>query len=210
MSGAIEQNRFAPPRAEVGDSADAQAWMVDAGRGERFLAALIDGLVPTIALIGILVAVALPAYENYRQQHVPGIEPPPLGSGHHVTTSWAWLGTLALVGYLIYSAALVYLYGQTFGKRAMGIRVVRMDGARVDFSRFIFLRWLPVAVLGCIPLVGWIVTLLVDPLLIFRESRQCLHDEFANTRVVTAASSTEATLRGDPKYAGAHLRTISF
>ncbi|MFL6627954.1 MAG: RDD family protein [Vitreoscilla sp.] len=210
MSGAIEQNRFAPPRAQVGDSADSQAWMVDAGRGERFLAALIDGLVPTIAIIGILVAVALPAYENYRQQHVPGIEPPPLGSGQHMTTGWAWLGLLALVGYLVYSAALVYLYGQTFGKRAMGIRVVRMDGTRVDFSRFVFLRWLPVAVLGCIPFVGWIVTLLVDPLLILRESRQCLHDDFANTRVVTAASSTEATLRGDPKYAAANLRTISF
>jgi uncharacterized RDD family membrane protein YckC len=210
MSGAIEQNRFAPPRAQVGDSADSQAWMVDAGRGERFLAALIDGLVPMIAIIGILVAVALPAYENYRQQHVPGIEPPPLGSGQHMTTGWAWLGLLALVGYLVYSAALVYLYGQTFGKRAMGIRVVRMDGTRVDFSRFIFLRWLPVAVLGCIPFVGWIVTLLVDPLLILRESRQCLHDDFANTRVVTAASSTEATLRGDPKYAAANLRTISF
>jgi len=210
MSGAIEQNRFAPPRAQVGDSADSQAWMVDAGRGERFLAALIDGLVPTIAIIGILVAVALPAYENYRQQHVPGIEPPPLGSGQHMTTGWAWLGLLALVGYLVYSAALVYLYGQTFGKRAMGIRVVRMDGTRVDFSRFVFLRWLPVAVLGCIPFVGWIVTLLVDPLLILRESRQCLHDDFANTRVVTAASSTEATLRGDLKYAAANLRTISF
>jgi uncharacterized RDD family membrane protein YckC len=210
MSVAIEQNRFAPPRAQVGDSDDTQAWMVDAGRGARFLAALIDGLVPTIVLIGVLVAVALPAYENYRQQHVPGIEPPPLGSGHHLTTGWAWLGTLALVGYLIYSATLVYLYGQTFGKRAMGIRVVRMDGARVDFGRFILLRWLPVAVLGCIPIVGFLVTFLIDPLLILRESRQCLHDDFANTRVVTAASSAEATLRGDPKYAGANLRTISF
>ena len=210
MSVAIEQNRFAPPRAEVEDSADTQARMVDAGRGARFLAALIDGLVPMIVMIGILVAVAVPAYERYQQQHVPGIEPPPLGSGHHMTGSLAWLGALLLVGYLVYSATLVYLYGHTFGKRAMDIRVVRMDGTRVTFSRFVFLRWLPVAVLGCIPFVGWIVTSLVDPLLIFRESRQCLHDDFANTRVVTAASSTEATLRGDPKHAGANLRTISF
>jgi uncharacterized RDD family membrane protein YckC len=209
MSGTIEQNRFAPPRAGVEDSNDAEAGMVDAGRGERFLASLIDGLVPTVVIIAILVAVAIPAYQSYQQQHAPGIEPPPLGSGHHLTTGWAWLGGLALVAWFIYSASLVYLYGQTFGKRAMGIRVVRMDGSRVAFSRFIFLRWLPVAVLGAIPFVGWIVNL-VDPLLIFRDSRQCLHDDFANTRVVTAASSTEATLRGDPKYAGANLRTISF
>lgn len=210
MSGVIEQNRFAPPRAQVEDSADGQAWMVEAGRGERFLAALIDGLVPMIVIIAILAAVAIPAYENYQQQHVPGIEPPPLGSGHHLTTTWAWLGGFALVGYLVYSATLVYLYGQTFGKRAMGIRVVRADGSRVAFSRFIFLRWLPVAMLGAIPVVGWIISSLVDPLLIFRETRQCLHDDIANTRVVTASSSSEATLRGDPKYAGANLRTISF
>ena len=209
MSGVIEQNRFAPPRAEVEDSIETGTGLVEAGRGERFLATLIDGLVPTVVILAILAAVAIPAYENYRQQQVPGIEPPPLGSGHHVTATWAWLGGFALLGYFIYSVVLVYLYGQTFGKRAMGIRVVRTDGARVAFSRFIFLRWLPIAMIGSIPFVGWIASLL-DPLLIFRESRRCLHDDIAGTRVVTAASSVDATLRGDPKYAGANLRTISF
>ena len=209
MSGVAAQQRFAPPRAQVGDQQGVEAGLVEAGRGERFLAVLIDGVMPMILVVVILVAVALPAYESYKQQHVPGIEPPPLGSGHHLTTGWAWLGGFVLVGWLIYSATLVFLYGQTFGKRAMGIRVVRMDGSRVAFSRFIFLRWLPVAILGAIPFVGFIVNL-VDPLLIFRESRQCLHDDFANTRVVTAASSADATLHGDPKYAGANLRTISF
>lgn len=209
MSGAMEQNRFAPPRADVEDSVEPEAGLVEAGRGERFLAALIDGLVPMIVVIAILAAIAIPMYKSYRQEHVPGIEPPPLGSGHHLSTTWAWLGGFALLGYFIYSAVLVYLYGQTFGKRAMGIRVVRSDGGRVAFSRFIFLRWLPVAVLGSIPFIGWIVGLL-DPLLIFRDSRLCLHDDIANTRVVTAVSSVDATLRGDPKYAGANLRTISF
>ncbi|HEY8977269.1 MAG TPA: RDD family protein [Burkholderiaceae bacterium] len=210
MSGAMEQNRFAPPRADVEDSVEAEAGLVEAGRGERFLAALIDGLVPTVAIIAIAVAIAIPAYETYKQSHTPGIEPPPLGSGHHLTTTWAWLGGFVLLGYFIYSAVLVYLYGQTFGKRVMGIRVVHMDGGRVAFSRFIFLRWLPVAVMGCIPFVGWVITSLVDPLLIFRDSRRCLHDDIASTRVVTAASSADATLRGDPKYAGANLRTFSF
>ena len=78
----------------------------------------------------------------------------------------------------------------------MDIRVVRVDGSRVSFARFVFLRWLPLAIVGCIPFVGGIVAL-IDPLLIFRESRRCLHDDIADTQVVTAASSVDATLRGD-------------
>ena len=209
MSGAIAQNRFAPPRADVEDQQDVEARMVDAGRGDRFLAVLIDGLTPMIAVILILVAVAVPAYERYKQARVPGIEPPPPGSGHHLTAMWAFFGGIAVVGWIVYSIVLVYLYGQTFGKRMMNIRVVRIDGSRVTFARFVFLRWLPLFIVGCVPFIGSVVGL-IDPLLIFRDSRRCLHDDIADTKVVTAASSAEATLHGDQKYAGAGLRTISF
>ena len=51
---------------------------------------------------------------------------------------------------------------------------------------------------------------LIDPLLVFGDSRHCLHDDIGYTRVVTAASSVDATLRGDAKYAGANLRAIAF
>jgi uncharacterized RDD family membrane protein YckC len=209
MSGVAAQNRFAPPRADVEDQPDAEAGLVEAGRGARFLAVLIDGVLPMIFCVIIAVAVAIPFYERYRQEHVPGIDPPALGSGHHMTTIWAWLGGLGMLGYIVYSIALVYLYGQTFGKRMMDIRVVRVDGSRVTFARFVFLRWLPLAVVGCIPFIGGLVAL-IDPLLIFRASSRCLHDDIADTRVVTAASSVDATLRGDARYAGANLRTIAF
>ena len=209
MAGAAAQNRFAPPRAEVEDQHDGDAVMADAGRGERFLAALIDGVVPVVIGIGIAVAIAIPAYQRHQQEQVRGIEPPALGSGNHMSITWAWIGGLLLLAYLVYSLMLVFLYGQTFGKRVMGIRVVRVDGSRAAFSRIVFLRWLPTALLGAIPFIGFIVNL-VDPLLIFRESSQCLHDDIADTRVVGAAASAHATLRGDPKYAGANLRTINF
>ena len=104
---------------------------------------------------------------------------------------------------------LVYRYGQTVGKRMMGIRVVRTDGGRVAFGRFIFLRWLPLTLLGLVPLVRYFIGL-VDSLLIFRASSRCLHDDIADTQVVTAGSSVDATLNGDAKYAGASLRTIAF
>jgi uncharacterized RDD family membrane protein YckC len=209
MSAAVEQNRFAPPRAQVGDQADGEAVMVAAGRGARFLAVLIDGVLPMILGFGVLAAIAIPAYQHFQQSRTPGIEPPAPGGSHLLLAPFATIGGLLIVGYLVYNVVLVYLYGQTFGKRLMNIRVVRMDGSRVAFSRFIFLRWLPVTLLSAIPVVGGLVALL-DPLLIFRESSRCLHDDIADTRVVTAASSVDATLRGDAKYAGANLRTISF
>ena len=209
MSAAAAQNRFAPPRADVEDQADIEGGLVDAGRGTRFLAVLIDALLPVIIGIFIAVAVAIPAYERHKQEQAPGIDPPALGAGYHMTGTWVLLGCAALVAYLIYSIVLVYLYGQTFGKRMMDIRVVRIDGSRVTFARFIFLRWLPLAIVGLVPFFGGLVGL-IDPLLIFRESRRCLHDDIADTRVVTAASSVDATLRGDAKYAGANLRTITF
>ena len=113
---------------------------------------------------------------------------------------------IALAAFLIWSIVLVYRYGQTVGKRMMGIRVVRTDGSRVSLPRFLFMRGLPVAILGVLPLLRYVM-FLVDSLVIFRESRQCLHDNFADTKVVTAASSEAATLAGD---SGANLRTISF
>ena len=209
MSAVAAQNRFAPPRADVEDQFNSEDGLVEAGRGTRFLAVLIDGVLPTIIGIFIAIAIAIPAYQRYKQEHAPGIDPPALGSGHYMSATWALLGGLVLVAYLVYSIVLVYLYGQTVGKRLMDIRVVRVDGDRVSFARFIFLRWLPLAIVGLIPLIGGIVGL-IDPLLIFRESSRCLHDDIADTRVVTAESSVNATLRGDPKYAERNLRTISF
>jgi uncharacterized RDD family membrane protein YckC len=209
MSGVAAQNRFAPPRAEVEDQYDVQAEMVDASRGARFLAMLIDSALPAFVGIGIAVAVAIPAYQSYQQAHVPGIAPPPLGSANHMTVTWAYVAGIVLFAFFVYSAVLVYRYGQTFGKRVMGVRVVRTDGSRVAFSRFIFLRWLPTAILGALPLIRYFI-FLVDSLLICRNTRQCLHDNFADTKVVTAASSVHATLAGDASVSGANLRTISF
>ena len=205
MTDASTQNPFAPPRAHVEDQYAAPRQVVTATRASRFLAFLIDcSPALVIGVVGGIVAAIM----------LPGLfaagKFDPMAAGMMAFGLFFLVIFVATIAWLVWQIVLLYKYGQTIGKKAMGIRVVRMDGTRVAFSRFIFLRWLPVFVLGCIPFVGWIISSLLDPLLIFRESRQCLHDDFANTRVVTAASSTEATLRGDPKYAGTNLRTINF
>jgi len=94
----------------------------------------------------------------------------------------ACAGLLVLAGITLY---LVHRNGQTIGKRMVGIKVVRKDGSRATLGRIFWVRNVPFWVLSQIPIIGGIFSL-VDSLLIFRASRQCLHDQLAGTIVVTA------------------------
>jgi len=199
MTDATTGNPFAPPRAHVEDQFRAPAEMVTATRGSRFLAYLVD-ISPGIVLgvVGVIVAIVM----------VPGFL-----TGHFDPSrgGLASLGILffliaiVAIGWTIWTIVLLYKYGQTIGKKVLGIRVVRMDGSRVSFARFFFLRGLPIVVIGAVAggvsgalhlrYAGNSVQL-IDCLLIFGAAHRCLHDLIADTRVVTAASSPYATLEG--------------
>lgn len=98
-------------------------------------------------------------------------------------------GLLFLVAALALIVTQLYLlttHGQSVGKRVMKIRIVRhADGARAGFFTVILARSLLPGVIGAIPFVGSIFTL-VNILFIFREDRRCLHDLIAGTKVVRA------------------------
>lgn len=194
MTDTAAQNPFAPPRAPVQDQFNAPGEMVTATRMSRFLAVLVD--VSPGFVIGIVAAILGAAM-------LPG-----LFSGHFDprTAGFATFGLFFLVvfvgmiAWLIWTIVLVYKYGQTIGKKVMGIRVVRMDGSRVSFPRFVFLRWLAVAVIAIVVSLvvhslGNLVSL-IDALMIFGAAHRCLHDYIADTQVVTAESSPNATLEG--------------
>ena len=101
------------------------------------------------------------------------------------------VGALALqvvIGFALFGAINGYLLatqGQTVGKKLLGIRVVRSDGSRASLARLIGLRYVLSWVIVIVPVVGVIYALL-DSLMIFRESRKCLHDNLADTIVVKA------------------------
>ena len=59
------------------------------------------------------------------------------------------------------------------------------DGSPASFGRIVGLRYLTTSVLASIPLAGTVYGLL-DVLRIFRASRRCLHDNIADTILVTA------------------------
>jgi len=75
--------------------------------------------------------------------------------------------------------------GQTIGKRICNIKIVRSNGSPADVQRILLYRYLPVILISLISNIGEIIAF-VGILLIFRESRQCLHDNIADTIVIKA------------------------
>ena len=70
--------------------------------------------------------------------------------------------------------------GQTIGKKLLMIRIVTTSGKLPGFLQAVVLRnWLR-AVISVLPFFG-----LIDVLFIFSDSRRCLHDYLASTRVVS-------------------------
>jgi uncharacterized RDD family membrane protein YckC len=168
-----------------------------AERGARLLAASIDEL--------ILLAISLPmvfgAVPAIITMISGGTDPELLDTSDVLRVMVRGPGTIitvvALIAWCVITAWLVAANGQSIGKRMVGIKVVRTDGSRASFARIFFLRNVVNALPNLLPYVGWLYQL-VDPLLIYQDSRQCLHDKIADTTVVRCVSgeSRERSARG--------------
>jgi len=105
-----------------------------------------------------------------------------------VTSGYLWKIGVTICGLLIYLAVNgVFLArdGQSIGKKAFGIKIVRSDGSQADFARIVSRRLAPVYAIQLIPFLSGLLGL-VDVLCIFRDSRQCMHDQIADTIVINA------------------------
>jgi uncharacterized RDD family membrane protein YckC len=141
------------------------------GRGTRLLAALLDSLL-SIAVFWLIGKVT--PFNLFDPTHGP------LGLKRLVLTLLVAAFVFALMqGWLLATQ------GQTIGKRLLGLRIVRPDGERASIARLIGLRYGVGFVVAIIPVVNMLYSL-IDSLLIFRESRRCLHDNIADTIVVKA------------------------
>ena len=98
----------------------------------------------------------------------------------------------ALVGFallagvigILYEVSLIAIRGQTLGKMAVRIKVVRADnGLEPGWGKSVG-RWIIPAALAFIPLVGWLLSLLVYLSLLWDKVRQGWHDKAAGTLVV--------------------------
>jgi uncharacterized RDD family membrane protein YckC len=159
-----------------------------AERGARLLAASIDELI-LLAISLPMVFGALPALIAMVSG---GTDPELIDTSVVLRAMVGGPGTIitviALIAWCVITAWLVATNGQSIGKRIVGIKVVRTDGSRASFARIFFLRNVVNALPNLLPYVGWLYQL-VDPLLIYQDSRQCLHDRIADTIVIRCVSS---------------------
>ena len=152
-------NPYAAPAARVQDVASGDA-MAKASRGARLAAVLLDA----VPIMAIAIADG-------------GMSP--------VAMVVLAVAGISVVAFAIYQLVMLHRHGQTFGKKLMGIRIVRKDGSRAGLGRIFWLRYFVPGVIGNIPLLGALFAL-ADPLFIFGEEKRCLHDLFADTIVVDA------------------------
>ena len=113
-------------------------------------------------------------------------------SSGDVTDEESAAGVAAFVGFalagavvgIIYEVSMIALKGQTLGKMATRIRVVRADNGQIPGWGKSIGRWIIPAALGFIPFVGWLLSLLVYLSLLWDKVRQGWHDKAAGTLVV--------------------------
>ncbi|HWY72675.1 MAG TPA: RDD family protein [Burkholderiaceae bacterium] len=164
-------SRYAPPSANVADIASQQGALL-ASRWRRLFAIWIDGF--ALYALGVLLARAgLPTAWSK-------VSP-------NVTNLFAFnpLALIDMVLFLLVNGYLLVDRGQTVGKAALGMRIVRPDGSKVSAARMLGLRYGVGFSSNLIPALG-VLYGLVDCVMIFRKSRRCLHDEIADTIVVRA------------------------
>lgn len=145
-----------------------------AGRGRRLGAQVLDWLI----ILG------LPAMW-FTVMGVTGQfdhkEPAPVAIvGMAIGGIWLWVA-------FIWNLVILSRYGQTFGKRILGIQIRRQDGGAPTFGTMVGMRVLLVGVICMIPFLGAIFAL-VNILFIFREDRNCIHDLLAKIMVVDLGS----------------------
>lgn len=88
-----------------------------------------------------------------------------------------------MISFFVLHGYLLYQYGQTIGKKFMGIAIVTLDNRKPAFFPLIVQRYFSQWLMGMLPFVGLPLRLL-DVLVIFRGDKRCLHDLIARTKVV--------------------------
>lgn len=163
-----EQNIYAPPQSAPLESMEEGQL---AGRGLRFAAVMIDGLISTAIMAPFM--------------YLTGFWGRAMSMSVSVMEMLLW-AVAGLVLFMLLHGKLLKQYGQTIGKRMVGIRIVSAEsGEIIPLQKVMIARVLPVHIVANLP-PPFNYLMMIDALMIFRQDRRCLHDILAGTRVVLA------------------------
>jgi len=132
--------------------------------GRRFFALMIDGFVIAIPMI---VMFGLAAFLGTRAKNDPA----------EFIAFFMPLAFLPAVLYIVYEGIMLGMRGQTLGKMAMNIRVVRIDGSPISKGQAWGRSVMRAILASCLSLFNYVPALLT-------KDKTCLHDLVASTRVV--------------------------
>lgn len=171
-----EPSAFTPPSAPGGDNS--------ASPLKRLLAFLLDTLAMLVVFGMLIQYLGIFSIAPGSAPDVASMEAAMLAALEQMTFTQRLL--VVLLPYVIFFALHGYLlsrYGQTLGKRLLGIAIVTLDGRKPAFWPLITQRYLVQWLVGGIPQLGFLLRV-VDVLFIFRDDRRCIHDQIAKTRVI--------------------------
>jgi len=167
-----QPNPYAAPNGNLNDTARIEAGEL-ASLGSRFGAAMLDGIIMSI-LVLLPVVLFMGGWTEYVTKVGTG------GIGLKIG-----VGLFGFIVFLLVNGYFLAQSGQSLGKKMLGIKIVRTDGSQPPLSHIVLRRMVPVSVAQIIPTIGPLLAM-IDILLIFRSSRQCVHDQIADTKVVKA------------------------
>jgi uncharacterized RDD family membrane protein YckC len=153
-----------------------------ASLGKRFLAFILDGFFMCMALImvmqsmGLLDPAAAKDIQSAQLELQARLDALP-------STKKTLLAVSPFIIFFILHGFLLQQFGQTLGKRIMGIAIVTLDNHRPAFLQLIVQRYLSQWVVGMVPVIG-VFLRLADILAIFRPDKRCIHDHLAKTKVI--------------------------
>ena len=162
------ENPYSTPEADVHVE---ETGAVLASRWARLGGAIIDGIIIAILIVPLMFAFGM-------------VDRAMAGTN---TFADAIIGIfIGLIVFTVLNGYLLANSGQTIAKRLLGMRIVSVaDGSILPLPKIIGLRYVPLYVVGQIPLIGGILGL-INALFIFRGDKRCVHDLIAGTHVIKA------------------------
>jgi uncharacterized RDD family membrane protein YckC len=155
-----------------------------ASLGQRFAAFMLDGVFMVISMMFLMQYLGMTEFDPNKAQDAQAMQAEILAKVAALSNGQKLLLALfPYISFLVLHGYLLSRYGQTIGKRIMGIAIVTMDNRVPPVLQLIVQRYLIQWLAGRVPVVGGILRM-VDILTIFRADKRCIHDHLAGTKVI--------------------------